>query len=268
MDKKFIKIFDEEVFYVEENTGKEKVLFLHGFNSSHNFAQQLYLLKNRNYDVVAIDFPGCGKSSANSEITIEYYQKIAQEFVKQINYNFKLVVGHSLGGASALYLLNSKMVNYALLAAPINYNILSAKLDETTEKLKRWLIPSNLNDAIESSENLVFNNKNGYKENLNKIATMFLKITKFKERNFLKLVTNQIINPNYLKKEIKKLYTQSNNYEFIIGINDMFVPFMSVAKIANDLNKNLSAISNCGHAIFFEKPEQVNEKINKLISSL
>ncbi|UWV94182.1 alpha/beta hydrolase [Mycoplasmopsis cynos] len=71
---------------------KSKVLFLHGFNSSSNFAHQLYKLKNRDYDVVAFDFPGCGLSTSNSEITIQYYQKIALEFVNKINYKFDLVV--------------------------------------------------------------------------------------------------------------------------------------------------------------------------------
>ncbi|WAM08306.1 hypothetical protein ONA21_00860 [Mycoplasmopsis cynos] len=52
----------------------------------------MYKLKNRDYDVVAFDFPGCGLSTSNSEITIQYYQKIALEFVNKINYKFDLVV--------------------------------------------------------------------------------------------------------------------------------------------------------------------------------
>ncbi|WP_240463460.1 alpha/beta fold hydrolase [Mycoplasma procyoni] len=269
MERKYIKILNEDIFYIEENNNKPKVLFLHGFASSSNFAQQVYNLKNRDYDVVAFDFPGCGKSTNNDEISIEHYQKIAEEFVKSLGYSFVLVVGHSLGGASALNLVINKIVPYALLGSPINYNILSSKIKETitqaNTRLQRWLLPKNLKDALESSDNLVYQNKNSYKDNLNKIAAVFLASSQAKEKNFLKMVTTQIVNPKYLKSNIKELYFRSDNYEFITGINDEFVPSLSIIKICQERSKNLTLLSDCGHALFFEKPEEINNRINFLI---
>ncbi|UWD34196.1 alpha/beta fold hydrolase [Mesomycoplasma molare] len=272
MEKKKINLLNEEIIYVEENTGKPKVLFLHGFNSSYNFANQVYRLENRNYDIVAFDFPGCGESSNNNEISVELYQKISEEFIKQTNINFDLVIGHSLGGASALYLLNKNYVKKALLAAPINYNILNTIAKETInqsiERLQKWLLPSNIEDATDSSNNLVYKEKNNYKKNISKIASVFLKLSQNKEKYFAKIVRHQIINPEFLKKEIKNLYKENKDYEFITGINDLFVPFLSVAKIANEYNKNIIGIKDCGHALFFEKPQEINDKINSLVYQL
>ncbi|MGZ9756638.1 alpha/beta fold hydrolase [Mycoplasma sp. 4423] len=272
MESKYIELLNERIHYIEENTGKPKVLFLHGFNSSAAFANQVYLQKNRNYDVVAIDFPGCGFSSAKEAITIELYQQVALEFVKQYNYDFKLVIGHSLGGASALYLLNNNLVKKALLAAPINYEILDNKLGESVEaaikRMKSWLIPENYDSAYESSDNLIYNDKLDYRKNLSKVATMFLKLMDRKRPMFLNMVTSQILNPNYLKTSIKSLYQANNDYEFITGINDKFIPYFTIKNIANKMQKNVTLLQNCGHALFFEQPEAINKKINQLVEYL
>ncbi|MGZ9414528.1 alpha/beta fold hydrolase [Mycoplasma sp. 5370] len=271
MQKKEILIKNEKIFYIEENSGKPKVLFLHGFNSSHSFAQQVYKITDRNYDVVAFDFPGCGLSSNNGTITIEYYQQIAEEFVKETGISFNLVIGHSLGGASALHLLNNNLVPKALLAAPINYNILGTIAKETLkqskERLNKWLLPKNYEEAYESSDNLVYENKNNYKKNLEKIANVFLTVTKNKFAVFNNLVRKQIINSSYLQKNIKNLYAINKDYEFISGTKDMFVPFISVAKIASDYNKNFIGLKNCGHALFFEKPNEINKRIEEIIKT-
>ncbi|WP_117275107.1 alpha/beta fold hydrolase [Mycoplasmopsis edwardii] len=270
--KEKIQILNETINVIYEDNQKAKVLFLHGFGSSTSFAQQVYNLANRDYDVVSFDFPGCGLSSANNEISIEYYQQIASAFVKQSGFDIKLVIGHSLGGASALYLLNNNLVSKALLAAPINHNILYDVVDETlsqtTKRLIRWLMPSTYDEAFESSDNLIYLNKNNYKENLSKIAQMFLNVSQKKLSIFKNMAKNQITNDFYLQNSIKPLYEANNDYQIISGINDRFVPLNSVKKIAIQLNKELTELENCGHALFFEQPELINDKINQIINSM
>ncbi|TDV23569.1 pimeloyl-ACP methyl ester carboxylesterase [Mycoplasmopsis mustelae] len=277
MQSKKIQLLNETIHYIFEDTGKPKVLFLHGFNSASSFANQVYQLQNRNYDVVAIDFPGCGLSSAHSLISIEFYQQIAAEFIRQSGFDFSLVVGHSLGGASALYVLNCGLVSKAILAAPLNHEIFSEfpakqslKLygSKAIERLGKWLLPQTFIEAYESSDNLIYEDKNNYRKNLEKIATGFLNTTKKKYNLFNFMVSNQILSINYLMQNIKSLYDENLNYEFIIGLNDVFVPYLSINSLANKYKKEMLVLENCGHALFFEKPNEVNERINQVILEL
>lgn len=265
MKRETIEILGETIFYLEENNNKPKVLFLHGFNSSSNFANEVYKLQNRNYDIIAIDFPGCGNSSANNVIKIEFYQQIAEEFVKAKKLTDFIVVGHSLGGASALHLVNKELAKYALLAAPINYNIFIGNIKKSQEKLKSWLLPTNIQEAKDSSEHLVYESKRNYKQNIEAISKAFLRITNLKRNMFYNLVIKQMVNPIYLKTQIKELYKEISPYEFITGDKDFFVPHKSIEAIAKAQNKKITLIKNCGHALFFEKPEEINQKIEEIL---
>lgn len=103
--RKTMDIDGELISYIEENNDKPKILFLHGFASSSEAAQQVYNLTNRSYGIIALDFPGCGHSSAKR---YKYWilSIYCKRFVEELNLKDFIVIGHSLGGASALHLLN------------------------------------------------------------------------------------------------------------------------------------------------------------------
>lgn len=261
-------INEEEIFYIFEDTGKPKVLFLHGFNSAHSFVFQLEKLENRDYDIVAFDFPGCGKSTANKDVDITYYQQISAKFVELFNLKGSLVVAHSLGAASALYLLDQTLVKYALLGGPLNPFTVDDVLKTRANTLKHWLLPKTLKDAIESSKNLVFGNKNNYKDQLKKIGSMFLKLTQIKYKLFSFMVNKQILNSKWLKENLEPLYANNKNYEIISGRQDLFVPLESLEQVQNKYHISLSILEECGHALFFEQSEKINEKINELVAKI
>lgn len=263
--RKSIDIDGELISYIEENNNKPKILFLHGFASSGESAQQLYNIKNRTYDIIALDFPGCGHSSTKKPISIEYYQFIAKRFAQEMNLKDFIVIGHSLGGASALYLLNEKVAKKAILGAPINYDMLHS----TSQKVKqKWLLPDNLQQAYESMDSLVFADKLGYKNNLNKTAERFFNFISIRKPAFLDMVINEILNPSYLENNIKSLYLQRNDYEFIIGEKDLFVTYNSIMSVALENNKKVHSLPDCGHALFFEKPEEINKIIEEIVKEV
>ncbi|QPC29738.1 alpha/beta fold hydrolase [Mesomycoplasma hyorhinis] len=263
--RKTMDIDGELISYIEENNDKPKILFLHGFASSSEAAQQVYNLTNRSYGIIALDFPGCGHSSAKKDINIEYYQFIAKRFVEELNLKDFIVIGHSLGGASALHLLNEKLAKKAILAAPINYDMLHS----TNQKVKlKWLLPENLQQAYESVDSLVFVDRLNYKQNLDKTAQRFFNFMSIRKPVFLDMVVNQILNPDYLKNSIKNLYLANNDYEFIIGEKDLFVTYNSILSVALENHKKINSIPDCGHALFFEKPEEVNQIIEDIIKQV
>ncbi|CAT05076.1 esterase/lipase [Mesomycoplasma conjunctivae] len=262
-----IMIKNEAIYCHYENTGRPKVLFLHGFNSSHSFTFQIDNIKDRKYDIVSFDFPGAGKSTSNEKIDIKYYQEIALEVAKHFKIEESLVVGHSLGAASALYILEQKWAKKALLVAPLNPYILEEAIKNRVEILKNWLLPVSLSDAVESMKSLVFGNKNNYKDQVKKIGALFFKISQTKYKLLAPMVNKQILNTKWLKENLLPLYASSLDYEIISGKQDLFVPIGGLEKLASDFSKKITILDKCGHATFFEKPEEINEKIHEIIST-
>lgn len=84
-------------------TGPTKVLLLHGWQS-HTYRWKAYidgLLAAGGYSIYAIDAPGHGLSDG-SYLSLPYYGELIKRIINQIGPVHSLV-GHSLGGFSALY---------------------------------------------------------------------------------------------------------------------------------------------------------------------
>ncbi|VEU71949.1 putative esterase/lipase [Mesomycoplasma ovipneumoniae] len=260
-----ITVENEDIFYFLEETGKQKILFLHGFNSSHNFIFQLKKKQNRNYDIVSFDFPGCGQSTNNNEINVKNYQKVAASFIKKLNLDIQIVIGHSLGGAIALYILSENLAKKAILVAPLNPFILEKNSQSEAEKLSNWLLPQDIVSAKDSLEHLVFTDKFSYKKNLANNAINFLDNVTKKREIFRKIVFEEIFDLEWLKTELLPLYQQNNNYFVIAGVEDHFVPLESLQKISESFNKNLIKFEETGHAVFFERSDEINNQIEKIL---
>ncbi|MGY6172147.1 alpha/beta fold hydrolase [Candidatus Mycoplasma pogonae] len=262
-----IHIFNEEINYVYEDTSKPKVLFLHGFASSHKFALDLLKVGEAQFDYVALDFPGCGLSTAHHDIDINYYVAVAKEFIKQLHLEDAILVGHSLGGAIATELMNAGYGKFALLVAPFNYAIYQDKL-EKARTIQEWLLPETFEQAFESMKHLIYNDvTKTYVANLGPTATNFLKTMLVKRNLFKHLVINEIANPEYLKNVLQPNYDKLNpDYVFLAcGENDYFVPPQSMQQMCHDLGLKYQLIPNCGHATFFEQPKVLLDLVNEIV---
>lgn len=272
----FVEILNEKINYVFEDTGKTKVLFLHGFNSNLKFATSIYHLE-KNYDVVAFDFPGCGESSINDFASIDYYQNIAIEFVKQMNLNKFFIVGHSLGGASAAKIAAQmpERVLGVIFAAPINPYVLDYKknpfgltVEQIKQRLNSWLLPNNQDEAESSTEHLTFQNPL-YLEKKKYIAKSLLNLANIRRTYFLKMVIQEITNYGYLHAELKELYFSLSPdipKLFVVGEKDFFVSSESVQQIAQDLSSPIEIIPKTGHALFFENPNKLKVTLETFIA--
>lgn len=273
----FIEILNEKIHYVLEDTGKPKVLFLHGFNSNLKFATSIFH-PQKNYDVVAFDFPGCGESSINDFASIDYYQNIALEFVKKMNLDNFFIVGHSLGAASAIKITEQmpQKVAGVLLAAPINPYLLDYKknpfgtsVDQIKETLKSWLLPNNQDEAESSTEHLTFKNPL-FIEKKKYIAKSLLNLANIRRTYFLKMVIQEITNVGYLHSELKKIYLDLDpNIPklFVVGENDFFVSSKSVQEIAQEIAAPINIVPKTGHALFFERPNELKDIVETFVKT-
>lgn len=266
MERQKIDILNETISYVHENTGRQKVLFLHGFNSSITFANNIIYSKTRNFDVVAFDFPGSGNSSNNNEINAKLFQSITKEFIEKLKLKNIIIVSHSLGSVSALFVNNLPEVLYTILLSPYNYVHVSKNFQNT---LSSWLLPKNKEEAAESLDSLVDSPPSkDYKKNILKHAVVFFNLVIQKKSIFKHLVYEEILNSDFKENIVKKLFKKAKNFEIISGDKDKFISFQSLEQIKEELKMPLTKILKCGHAIVFEHGKIIEEKIQKVIDSL
>lgn len=92
------KIKDYNVNYIDEGSG-EAVLLLHGWGSNlKSFSFLIDLLKTK-YRVLAFDYPGFGESEMlRDSFSIDDYVDVTVDFLKEMNVEKVILIGHSYGG--------------------------------------------------------------------------------------------------------------------------------------------------------------------------
>ncbi|NMC68348.1 MAG: alpha/beta hydrolase [Spirochaetales bacterium] len=94
----------ENIYYIRKGKGK-KVLLLHGWQSNSNSFKIVFEYLIKNFDVIAIDFPGFGNSpNPPLDWGIYEYANIVYNFIKYHNFYPCSLIGHSFGGRVALIL--------------------------------------------------------------------------------------------------------------------------------------------------------------------
>ena len=109
-----INVNGYNVNYIDEGKG-DVVLLLHGWGANlKSFANLINLLKSK-YRVLAIDYPGFGESDKlKTSFCVDDYCDIVVEFLKKLNVEKLILVGHSYGGRIILKLNNRKDLPFVI----------------------------------------------------------------------------------------------------------------------------------------------------------
>ncbi|NLY19949.1 MAG: alpha/beta hydrolase [Tissierellia bacterium] len=94
-----IIIDDIKINYIEEGSGEETVIVLHGWGASiPTIIPIVNLIKNR-YKVYAIDLPGFGESEEPKRVYDSFdYANLVLEFMEKMDIEKSIFIGHSYGG--------------------------------------------------------------------------------------------------------------------------------------------------------------------------
>lgn len=124
---------DARVHYVELNPdGDKTVLFVHGLGSYLKFWRyQLDAFAAQGYRVVALDLIGYGKSvkPATFPYSIDAFAEVVRAFMKKKGIDKPILVGHSMGGHTALTLAITypDLISQLVLTAPAGFEKFSAR---------------------------------------------------------------------------------------------------------------------------------------------
>jgi pimeloyl-ACP methyl ester carboxylesterase len=99
-----ITTFDGNNIYTETHgSGDTTLLFIHGWNLTHEFWDDQVAEFSADYRVVTMDLPGYGKSDKDrSSWTMENYGKDVNQVIHQLDLKNVILVAHSMGGNIAL----------------------------------------------------------------------------------------------------------------------------------------------------------------------
>ncbi len=132
--KKAVLSDDITLAYVDEGTGDQTIIFVHGLGSYLPAWEKNIDGLKQNYRCIAIDLPGYGKSSkAVHSGTMEFYADVIKSFIDKLGLRKAVIAGHSMGGqiAMVMALKYPDYVDKLVLVSP-------AGIETFTEGQKEW----------------------------------------------------------------------------------------------------------------------------------
>ena len=244
----YIKINNLNLYYEKYGTKKQTILILPGWgNNRITFNYLIHDLK-KYFTIYILDYPGFGNSSINKDLTIFDYSNIIYQFIKLLNINNPILIGHSFGGRiisilTTKYPLKIKKLLLIDVAGLKEYNI-KLFIKKKIYKLLKFLIQLLPKKNQKKYLNLLFK----------KYAS-----------NDYKLLPNNLYKTfqNIIKIKLNKYYKKINLETLIIwGEKDNITPLklgIKLNKLIND--STLIPIKNTKHFPYLEKRYLVNKII-------
>jgi pimeloyl-ACP methyl ester carboxylesterase len=138
-------------FANEEDWSRPAVILIHGAGGSHlNWPPEIRRMEGQR--IYAIDLPGHGKSEGIGRQAIEDYARAVLDFMDVLKIRRAVFVGHSMGGAIALYLgvhNPSRTLGLGLFASGPRLRVAPATLEKTSN-------PVTFLQAVETINELFF----------------------------------------------------------------------------------------------------------------
>lgn len=247
---KTIKILGHEIEYLEINNKKKNtLLMLHGMNSSYKFAKDLYPLV-KDFNVISINFPlNEATAFSSKEISMDILVEITNEIINQIKTKV-YILGHSLAGGIISTIKNVKKVFYLCTINPSMFS------SEEFNKYKKILLPNSKGDKIKNvlykgviSNVLAINDKK---------ASYFMKLMLSNNSGYKNIVTNNLLNEEYIFIKLKDDYLKNKNKSiYITGEKDLIVNSKRFISFIESIDKRTIVVDNAGHNPIVDNPELI-----------
>lgn len=145
-----------EVAYVDEGSGSQTIILVHGLGSYLQAWKKNIPDLSQNYRVIALDLPGYGRSSKGPwEGSLEFFANTVLELADSLGIESFVMGGHSMGGQITLVtaLTHPDRVEKLLLVAPAGFETFHDGEKEwfrsvATPTLTKAAKPKNIQDNI------------------------------------------------------------------------------------------------------------------------
>jgi pimeloyl-ACP methyl ester carboxylesterase len=272
------------VRYVELNAaGQVPLLFVHGLGSYLKFWRgQLDAFAAQGYRVVAIDLPGFGKSDkpASFPYTMEAMAEVVREVSQTLGLDRPVVLGHSMGGQTALSLAirHPEALRALVLTAPAGFERFSRRERLWFERVfTSTLIEHAPEHEIRSS--IVYNNFAQWRPELEWLVEERVRLSQAPDfgayayanvRAVHGLAANDFVRENLDKVRVPTLV--------VFGDQDRLIPnpFLHGGETEDLMAEGtrrikgaqLNRLRGCGHAVQLDCPAEYNGAVQRFLTDL
>lgn len=251
--KMFVEIDGKRISYEVRGEGKN-LIYVHGNFASHCWFDEVMDIEG--YKTYALDLPNFGDSDRINEFSIETYASYLWKFIKNLEIEKTILVGHSLGGAVVLKcaLDHPKEISALLLVDPAPANGLKTP-QENYPILKSFKRRADLLEAALAS-----------------VMPTRKEMAKILVKEALKM------NPESFTENARALekYDYSDEIsnlnipvKIIFGTLDAIVPRNELEKMSTKMqNAELKILKGVGHSLMIEDPLKFKKIVKELGDAL
>jgi len=260
------------ISYVEEGTGPETIIFIHGLGSYlPAWKKNIEGLKSQ-FRCIAIDLPGYGKSSKDPHSGLmSYYADEVMKFAEAMGLKEFTLAGHSMGGQISIVagIMNPDKVKKLILVDPAGF-------ERFTEGQKQWFRDIMTFEGVklttpEQIQNNLASNFYNVPTDAEFMITDRIAMRSASDFDAYCYAVVQSVKGMVNEPVIDHLEQITQPVLLFFGENDNLIPnrFLNpgfTAKIANFgaskiKNNKLILVPKCGHFMMFEHPDVFNENV-------
>lgn len=242
----------------DSDVHKKSLIFIHGSGGDHTAWLTQYAQFKEKYNIAAIDLPGHGRSEGSGESHVKDYSVWINKLLEALGLNKPILVGHSLGAATALQFAidhPEKIAGIACLGGgvkmPVNPFMLEFLKTSPAE------MPAEIIDLM-CKFSLA-------KENRSRLSAVLQKNVSQSKVNIL-YGDLSACNELDLTGDAEKITVPAL---IICGAEDkMTPPDLSRELAAKIKNSSLEIITSAGHMVMLERPDEFKMSLDKFAASI
>ncbi|MCK9453344.1 MAG: alpha/beta hydrolase [Bacteroidales bacterium] len=265
-----------ELAYVDQGTGNETIIFIHGLGSYlPAWKKNIEVLRN-NYRCIAIDLPGYGKSSKLPHSgMMTYYASVINELVDSLKLDKVYLAGHSMGGQISLVtaIEYPEIVKALILAAPAGFEHFSAGQKEWFRQV--MTLKSVMKTPVEAIQTNLYYNFYKMPEDAQFMIDDRIAMRSAKDFEAYSYAVVQSVHGMVNEPVLDHLEEIEQPVLIVFGENDNLIPnrFLNpgftkkIAEVGHEklANSQLVMLPKTGHFLMFENPEGFNKAVKDFV---